>query len=391
MSNMSLRLPPPRRQIPVFGFTQVIRRLVLVGCGGTGARLAALLARMLPPTIDHVSFIDPDRVEARNLFRQHFTANDVGEYKAEVVAQRFRLGLPPDLHPILQPITTAYEPHALQWLTRGSMVISCVDNMAARRIIYRSVPNIWIDAGNDMHHGQVILSARKAMIQLDRSLVTLPLGRHIGLFDDFHRVSPAGDGPTREKILQDWQHAATNGQAQSFPLWYDGMMRHAPELLGTRPQVRHKALDTPEAEACGHRLDTQTVGVNNMAAAVAANMFETVVTGAPFVYPYVFFSIAPIGLQGVPWPAWGHRRPYVWLSNEGPVLSQHWFETIGRDTIFRTYRPVEVRERIDHNRLIRRRRAARVKAVKQRQDDWTLSSYADFAATSNSSTNRGNR
>src|SRR5512136_2853473 len=67
--------------------------LTLVGCGGTGSHIAsglvsiaqALQERAIPCSM---LFIDPDRVEPKNVGRQLFSAGDVGEAKAEVLAGR---------------------------------------------------------------------------------------------------------------------------------------------------------------------------------------------------------------------------------------------------------------------------------------------------------------
>src|SRR5690349_16668087 len=61
--------------------------LVLIGCGGTGSWLAptvARYARLLAENFDRdvkVTFVDPDRVEAKNVYRQNFAEAEIGLYK----------------------------------------------------------------------------------------------------------------------------------------------------------------------------------------------------------------------------------------------------------------------------------------------------------------------
>ncbi len=70
-------------------------KLYLVGCGGTGSWLAphlVRLARFLRETRQmkvHITFIDPDVVEMKNVFRQNFGEAEVGGHKAELLALRY--------------------------------------------------------------------------------------------------------------------------------------------------------------------------------------------------------------------------------------------------------------------------------------------------------------
>ncbi|MCP4517833.1 MAG: hypothetical protein GY824_21725, partial [Delftia sp.] len=71
--------------------------LVLVGCGGTGSFLALHLARLAWHAREQhgievaLTFIDPDRVEARNVGRQNFVPAEIGACKAQSLASRYGL------------------------------------------------------------------------------------------------------------------------------------------------------------------------------------------------------------------------------------------------------------------------------------------------------------
>lgn len=104
--------------------------LVVAGCGGIGARIAAVIPRLEIFPFTHVWFVDPDRVEARNLRRQHFGADDVGRPKAEVLAARYA-------RPHSE--TSAYVAKAEQVIAAARpgrlLVITAVDSRSARRAI----------------------------------------------------------------------------------------------------------------------------------------------------------------------------------------------------------------------------------------------------------------
>jgi tRNA A37 threonylcarbamoyladenosine dehydratase len=68
--------------------------LVLIGCGGTGGWLAVNLPRIAYLQKQagkkvSLTFIDPDRVEAKNIPRQNFIPSDLGLPKASVLAARY--------------------------------------------------------------------------------------------------------------------------------------------------------------------------------------------------------------------------------------------------------------------------------------------------------------
>ena len=62
--------------------------IVIVGCGGTGGFLAEAVCRLLIGRQAQLFLIDPDRVEPHNCLRQAFAEEEVGQFKAEVLARR---------------------------------------------------------------------------------------------------------------------------------------------------------------------------------------------------------------------------------------------------------------------------------------------------------------
>lgn len=138
-----------------------IKTVTIVGCGGTGAATARIVARIvydMQRTRKHapqIVLIDHDKVEAKNIGRQAlFAPSDIGKFKAEVVGRRLNFALGLDIAWIPEPVD------AVRHFDRygGNLVISCVDNHEARQEIHR-VSGILIGAGNDVFSGQVSIGS----------------------------------------------------------------------------------------------------------------------------------------------------------------------------------------------------------------------------------------
>ncbi len=139
--------------------------IILVGCGGTGSFLALDLARLAWHARERgievrLTFVDPDRVELKNVGRQNFVPAEVGWPKAETLARRFNRGFGLDIRHVVAPfshnLTTKYQPRAF------TMVVGAVDNAQARKSIARAVELRsgrlwWLDCGNLRSAGQIIL------------------------------------------------------------------------------------------------------------------------------------------------------------------------------------------------------------------------------------------
>lgn len=144
--------------------------IAVIGCGGTGAQVARLIARMIfdmerrnMQSIPDLLLIDPDIVEPKNIGRQLFSQAEVGEYKAVAVMRRLNAALGITCN----AIPAAVEPAMVY---RAKIIVGCVDNHLARRVIHEraesqdfySTTSVWIDAGNHRDSGQVLIgSSRK--------------------------------------------------------------------------------------------------------------------------------------------------------------------------------------------------------------------------------------
>jgi len=128
--------------------------VLVVGCGGTGGFVAEGLCRILPEDF-RIVLQDHDRVEDRNLIRQNFFASDLGKFKSQALAERlsnnYRRAVGYKVFP--------FGLHYSNMYAVPSIIIGCVDNSEARRLISLEPMGLmwWIDAGNGYHSGQVLV------------------------------------------------------------------------------------------------------------------------------------------------------------------------------------------------------------------------------------------
>lgn len=160
--------------------------IFLVGCGGTGSSMARHLARMLFDMKERslqmpesITFIDPDHIEARNIGRQMFSPGEIGKNKADVLASRFNRVLGLDIKHIAEPF---HKDH-LGPNYRINIVLGAVDNWQARKAIADANPDIWIDAGNKVSAGQVVIGTTRSQSVLDRVVMDLKSDKHKDIDD----------------------------------------------------------------------------------------------------------------------------------------------------------------------------------------------------------------
>lgn len=140
----------------------------LIGAGGTGSQVLGELAR-----IDHalyklghpglnVTVYDDDIVTEANIGRQLFRSADVGRHKAEVLVSRINTFFGVDW--------SAEDKRYTESDASANITITCVDNVKSRIEIGQALrkmsgygrmddqePLYWLDFGNQLDRGQVIL------------------------------------------------------------------------------------------------------------------------------------------------------------------------------------------------------------------------------------------
>jgi hypothetical protein len=148
------------------------KRIELIGCGGTGSRLAELLCRMIRGfALDGVTLRlwDGDVVEPANIARQNFEPCELGQNKAQALALRLsgRFALPVQAagvefnrHNLAAAGVEYYQGHG-QGRRYGSWsspaFVTCTDNLSSRRLAAQIYPGWWLDVGNTMTTGQAVI------------------------------------------------------------------------------------------------------------------------------------------------------------------------------------------------------------------------------------------
>ena len=182
---------------------ELISEIVVVGCGGTGSWLLPKLVKTINDGIRKsiirkdvkLILIDGDIVEEKNLVRQNFIEQDIGQNKAEVMASRYGPHLinengaifidkyiadseryekltaeDKDFYFDFEEMYTFLERYSIPYAQRGMkysrVVFNLVDNNIARQTLHKIVSGMIdndyktyvIDVGNDMYNGQAFTS-----------------------------------------------------------------------------------------------------------------------------------------------------------------------------------------------------------------------------------------
>lgn len=108
-----------------------LANVLIVGCGGIGCCTAELLARA---GVGKITLIDADIIEVSNLQRQiAYTTQDIGFYKAEVLAKRLRQINPfITVESIQQPLDQS---NAAALIATQDLVLDGCDNFSTRYLV----------------------------------------------------------------------------------------------------------------------------------------------------------------------------------------------------------------------------------------------------------------
>lgn len=211
----------------------------LIGAGGTGSQVVGALARMdyALYKLGHpglsVTIIDDDIVTEANIGRQLFSASDIGLSKANVLATR-----------INSFYGTDWEAKKMMYdgnnLDAANITITCVDNVNARIAIGKNLRGTngfddrmqiyWLDFGNQLDRGQVILGTLKDVEQpKSRKYKTVKSMKCVDEFFDLSEVKDEDSGPScslaealRKQDLFVNSFLAQTGCALLWKLFYDG-------------------------------------------------------------------------------------------------------------------------------------------------------------------------
>ena len=108
-----------------------LANILIVGCGGIGCSSAELLARA---GVGQITLIDADTVEMSNLQRQiAYVAEDIGFYKAEVLAKRLKR-INPHIR-VLVETSKLDQNNAQQLIASQDLVLDGCDNFTTRYLV----------------------------------------------------------------------------------------------------------------------------------------------------------------------------------------------------------------------------------------------------------------
>ncbi len=170
--------------------------IILVGVGGTGSHLAPAIAGVMHHCRERqddritLTLIDHDSVEARNIGRQNFCHAEIGLNKAQSMAWRINAALGLKVAAFPEPFQAAKLNHYRTDVAQPQtirLLIGCVDNHLARRELADCIDNNhgaalwWLDCGNAYNNGHVTIgnSNRFAFPDLDVGLLEVLPAPHI--------------------------------------------------------------------------------------------------------------------------------------------------------------------------------------------------------------------
>ena len=123
--------------------------IAVCGLGGLGSNIAVSLARA---GIGKLILIDFDRVDVTNLHRQQYKANQIGQYKADALAENISEIAPyTEIKPVTAKIT---EENLKELLKDADIVCEAFDRAEAKAMLVNGVleqlPRCWLVAASGM-------------------------------------------------------------------------------------------------------------------------------------------------------------------------------------------------------------------------------------------------
>lgn len=195
-------------------------RFVVVGLGGTGGYLFYYLARLIAAQGQKNSYqlvlADGDIVEEKNLVRQNFVEEDVGEKKVRVLSRRYGevYGMTIPFYPEYVKDKTVLESlladDMADFSPTVSVLVGCVDNNRTRQLFHEVFYDykrklIYVDSGNDEWSGQIILGARN-----EKQIILPPVGYYYpDILEDEDSIFPDEES-CQQRVLSSPQNIATN-------------------------------------------------------------------------------------------------------------------------------------------------------------------------------------
>ena len=139
--------------------------IIIVGCGGIGSALFQDLVRtrIVKTGNVYITLIDGDRVERKNIGRQHFSLSQVGMFKAEALAVTATKVLNlKNLYFINRYVLDVKDIETPLVKCSNTILVGCVDNHSARLIMENYIKRnnykktYYLDCSNGVDTGEVV-------------------------------------------------------------------------------------------------------------------------------------------------------------------------------------------------------------------------------------------
>lgn len=134
----------------------------VIGVGGTGSLLARDLAKLLIGTSHRMCLIDNDVVEKKNIIRQGYQEQDIGDNKAIALSRKIN-----SLYSMKCLFIDQYAndtnliQHIEKYRRYTPVIIGCVDNDKTRTMLENTVSHldeaVYIDSANSEYEGNVYI------------------------------------------------------------------------------------------------------------------------------------------------------------------------------------------------------------------------------------------
>lgn len=136
---------------------------IIVGVGGTGSLLARDLPKLLIDTPHKMLLVDGDQVEKKNMKRQSYQEQDVGEYKSVALSSKINTFYDTKCEAMGMYLT---KDEILEYCNRNLLynpvIIGCVDNDATRKILEETFSKLdycyYLDSANGEYEGNIFIS-----------------------------------------------------------------------------------------------------------------------------------------------------------------------------------------------------------------------------------------
>ncbi len=146
--------------------TQTKYSLIVVGAGGTGTYFLKEFSRFLSGKeglpVASMTIFDGDTVEQKNLERQAFTEDDLGQNKAAVMADVLNASFGLNWQSVGEYLLKPSQLADVVGFNTVPVIIGCVDNHACRLVVEEYVSSVencfYLDSANEFDTGEVIFS-----------------------------------------------------------------------------------------------------------------------------------------------------------------------------------------------------------------------------------------